>query len=441
MRTLLTLASLAFALAAVVGAGSSPWTDDAPLDRLVAELASRDFDTRNGAARQLASYGAEGCAAVVAEHRAGRAFKYLMGECFEALAEEVARVELSRYLADEDDEVAHYAAQTVQARAMTELLPDLVRALEAMDRGRSGWAHARALWQLVPTDESARRILDAGRTLGDPPEVANFYLIDRQPYRAWLTDEERLHYLLDTKLASLDHGPECLNIELDRIEQTRAPYYWDDDDDAFLVAHRQQAVEQLRPRLAEEGSPLAALLLGHLGDEEAVPHLRRHFLSTVEFYGWETSYPDELHPMQFPRLHAYEQALAKLTGQPLEQSLVLTEPQRADLLRRQDATALYVLHRLSPEHARAIVLEQFRTRGNRMGRFHAALIIHGYSMLEPDTGERQIHALLGPPDRTEPGRWHYDTGGLVAPMTLELRIEAGRLVETGLVEGDRYFEH
>jgi len=437
------LASTALLLAAAIGlhARACPEVATSVPDPLVEQLASEDFDTRNAAARQLATHGAEGCAAVVAEYRAGRAYKYLMGECFEQLAADVARDELPRYLADGDDEVAHYAAMAVKERGMAELLPTLVAALQDMNRGRRGWALAHTLWEMAPGEDSARRILDAGRVLEEPPQVANFYLIDQQPYRGWLTDEERLTYLLDRKLSSLDHGPECLNIELDRIEETRAPYYWDDDDDAFLVAHREKVVERLRPRLDEDGSPLAALLLGHLGDEEAVPHLRRHFFSTVEFYGWETSYPDELHPMQFPRLHAYEQALTKLTSQPLEQALPLSDEQRADLLRRQDATALYVLHRLSPADARAIVLEQFRTRGNRMGRFHAALILHGYDMLEPGAGEREIHALLGPPDRTEPGRWHYDTSGLVAPMTLEIHLTGGRLVETRLAEGDRYDPH
>lgn len=374
---------------------------------------------------------------MVDAYTSGGCFQYLMGECFEALDADLARDLLPRYLLSERDQVVHYAAMTVRDREMSELVPALAPSLDALGPGRGCWGPAHALRTLAPGEDSARRILDAGRRVGEAPAVDCFGEIDEAPYRAWLTPDERLHYLITHKLRGLDGGPECLNIDLQHPQLTWE-YYWDEDDEAFLREHRERVLDQLRPRLAEEGSPLAALLLGMLRDAAAVDDLRRHFVGAVEFYGWETSYPDELADGQFPRHHAYEQALTAITGLPLAEALPLPDEDRDALLARKDPAALYTLHRLRPEEARIAVLNDFRTRGPRMGRFYGAITIHNAGMLQPGTTASDAADLLGPPDRTEGETWSYETDGLVAPMTMVLVFEDGGLAETRLVEGERY---
>ncbi len=419
-----------------LSAEGAPRSPDASMDALVSRLSNPEFELRNGAARQLAAYGASGCDAVVEAYTAGACYQYLMGKCFEALDVELARELLPGYLLSEHDQVVHYAAMAVKDRELAGLAGALSDSLAAMGPGRGCWGPAHALRVLAPGEETARRILETGRRVGEAPEVGCFGEIDEEPYRAWLTAEERLHYLISHKLRSLDGGPETLNIDLGHTEGSWE-YYWDRDDEAFFIAQRQRVIDTLRPRL-EEGSPLAALLLGLVRDDGAVSALRRHYLDTREFYGWETSYPNELADGQFPRHHAFEQALIAITGVPLAEALPLSEEAHRALLQRTDPAALYVLSRLRPEEARVIVLDQFRIRGKRLGRFHAAIIIHDLEMVPVGTTEADAEAWLGPPDGREGGTWEYETSGLVAPMTLALRFDEGRLAGTDLVEGDRY---
>jgi len=420
-----------------LSAGAAPRAPDASMDALVSRLSNPEYELRNTAARQLAEYGEAGCDAVVNAYTAGACYQDLMGECFEALERSVAADLLPNYLLSEHDQVVHYAALAAKEREMADLTPALAASLEALGPGRGCWGPAYALRTLAPGEGSARLILEAGRRVGQTPEVSCFSEIDEEPYRDWLTAEERLHYLLTHKLRGLEGGAECLNIDLRHPEQSWE-YYWDQDDQAFLLEHREMVIEALRPRLVDEGSSLAALLLGLLRDEQAVEPLRRHFIETVEFYGWETSYPDELDHGQFPRHHAYEQALEAITGQPLDVALRLSDEEHRLLSQRTDPAALYVLSRLHPDEARTIVLDQFRTRGERLGRFYAALIIHGYDLLPPGTTRQEALALLGPPDRDAGGVWQYDTEGLVSPMTLALEFDHGKLVGSRLDQGERY---
>lgn len=419
-----------------LSAGAEPREPDASMEALSARLSNPEYELRNAAARQLAEYGEQGCAAVVDAYTAGSCYQYLMGECFEALDADLARELLPRYLMSEHDQVVHYAAMAVKEREMADLGPALADSLEALGPGRGCWGPAHALRVLAPGEATARHILAAGRRIGEAPEVVCFGEIDEEPYRAWLTAEERLHYLITHKLRGLDSGPESLNIDLGHTEGSWE-YYWDRDDEAFLIEHRKLVIDTLRPQLLE-GSPLAALLLGLLRDETAVPALRRHYLETVEFYGWETSYPDELADGQYPRHHAFEQALTAITGVPLDEALPLSDDDHRALLQRTDPAALYVLSRLRPQEARVIVIDQFRTRGRRLGRFHAAIIIHGNSMVPVGTSEAEVRTWLGPPDRDEGDSWEYETSGLVAPMTLAIAFDGGQVTGTDLVEGDRY---
>jgi hypothetical protein len=419
-----------------LSAEAAPRSPDASMDALVSSLSNPEFELRNAAARQLAGYGATGCDAVVEAYTAGACYPYLMGDCFEALAPDLARDLLPRYLLSTHDQVVHYAAMAVKDRELADLAPALSASLAAMGPGRGCWGPAHALRVLAPGEETARRILETGRRVGEAPEVGCFGEIDEEPYRAWLTAEERLHYLISHKLLGLEGGPETLNIELGHTEGSWE-YYWDRDDEAFLIAQRKLVIDTLRPRL-EAGSPLAALLLGLVRDDGAVPALRRHFLDTKEFYGWETSYPNELADGQFPRHHAFEQALTAITGVPLAEALPLSEEAHRALLQRTDPAAQYVLSRLRPAEARVIVLDQFRSRGSRLGRFHAAIIIHDHAMVPVGTPEAEVTAWLGPPDDGDGGMWRYETAGLVAPMTLILEFDEGRLVRTQLEEGNRY---
>ncbi len=167
------------------------------------------------------------------------------------------------------------------------------------------------------------------------------------------TVDARLDELIDRELVQIDHGPAALDVHLPRgADEDR---YWSVADQAFLKTHAGKVRPRMRAALKADGSARAAFVLGLLGDREALPELRKRFLETREFYSWESSLPDVLSAQQYPRHHAYEQAVVAITG-----------AERAALAKRAragDYAALYVLHRDAPQAIAPLIFEVRRRLG------------------------------------------------------------------------------
>lgn len=170
-----------------------------------------------------------------------------------------------------------------------------------------------------------------------------------------------------------------------------------------ISANRHRVAAQLLAELEDRGSRTAALLLAWLGDERALPELRRRLLTESDTYGWETSTPLLFSEGNHRGYHAYSRAIEHLTGRPLEQAISLDPAEVEDLARRAatgDDTALIILHRLAPEVARQKIFELFRARPHGSCLEEGNTIIE-HQLIPPGASKSEALARLGPPDVLE----------------------------------------
>jgi hypothetical protein len=265
---------------------------------------------------------------------------------------------------------------------------------------------------------------------------ALFDLVDPRILRAKIGAEERLGYLLGHVLPERVAGTEALSVQLgsrDPAEQLAS-----DDDLAFLEARREELSRLLLEALERDRSAWAALLLGQLKDERALPLLRDAFLDVHDFWGWETSRPCPLEERQYPVRHAFEQAILHITGKPLAAVLQITTPEIWSCARKPDG--LYVLFRLKPEAALEMAASRFRKDPRDPNQCCSRLELAdalAEHLLRPGLSSGHLRVLLGRPARIAGETWRYAVGETTTPLELELRFAKGLLVSSGVVAAEK----
>ena len=98
-----------------------------------------------------------------------------------------------------------------------------------------------------------------------------------------------------------------------------------------MEKHRSQVIDIMLVRLRDRGSIEAALVLGYFKEPKALPDLKKWFIESDGFYGWEGGW-DELNYSQFPSHHCYEEAIKHITGKPINEIIKLTDEQATQLV-------------------------------------------------------------------------------------------------------------
>jgi hypothetical protein len=269
---------------------------------------------------------------------------------------------------------------------------------------------------------------------------------DRQPAskQAGESDDQRLNQLLNETLVNRVGNPEALNIKLNPVEKYDEELLTDKSDREFLEKHRDKAIDILLPQLKDTGSQSAALLLGYFKEPKALPHLKHWFVHSGNFYGWETSFPDELNYSMFTHQHCYEEAIKHITGKELNEAITLTEEDVNFLVERyrQDKegteAALYVLYRLKPETAASEFSRRFLD-SPKDERFKPCLTLKGY-FLKIGMSPEVTRQMAGEPDKINGQVWTYDCGnGWVNPesrYTLTVTFENDKVAALDFSENE-----
>jgi hypothetical protein len=350
----------------------------------------------------------------------------------------------SRALLEDPDERVRAAAVEWLRRPRIPADPgQLARALEREPSAQLQWELAGALLARAPGLDSARRVVEAGRRAQPRDRHELWSRAPDEQLRALLTADERVEYLVEYRLPEQAGGPAALEWTLGPASRgLRAFAELVQSDAELLQRARRLLVPRLLARLDQEApredgraGGEAALLLGYLGERDALPSLREAFLGASDFYGWESSSPDPISHSQFPLRHALEEAIVHLSGRPLEEAIALSRRELDELAERGSEGALYVLTRLAPRRALQLVAERFRKDDPKRSRLEELNMLA--QLLPPELEMGEVRALLGPPDlRPERGVWRYLTPGWVRDCdvhALELRFVDGGL-ESAAVE-------
>ena len=316
--------------------------------------------------------------------------------------------------------------------------PALTKAMERVQDRYVRWNIARALWHVAPNDRSAEAILNVARKYEGQSKEALFGIVDNPIGRGHMTEAERLNFLLNHKLAMRVGVPEALDIRLNPQKEYEQLLY-DKADRLFLEKHRSQAVDIMRVRLRDRGSPVAALLLGYFKEPKALPDLKKWFIESDYSYGWEGAW-NRLDYYNFPVHHCYEEALTHITGKPINALIQLTDAQVTQLVegyrQNADEPTLYVLFRLKPDIARQEAARKFRrlreettkeTWEIKLDRFLLCVSIQ--DLLPKGLLLTEVRELLGEPDKVRESSWFYDCGTspIDNPYVLTITFDNGRL--------------
>lgn len=195
------------------------------------------------------------------------------------------------------------------------------------------------------------------------PKMHEIYLFSR----IFFTKEEsRYGSIIDLGRSRLSHLiPD--NIYIDYLLESAIPYLKGPEGNEFVLGrsslsmwfsrkgqnvlekNKKEIVPILMKRLRDFDNS-AALILGYLRAEEALPLLRRAFINDDYFYGWEGfEVSDERHYIHH---YCYEEAIEYLTGMPIEIYIKLSADELKNLRERKkrgEKAAAYVLYRLVGE--------------------------------------------------------------------------------------------
>ena len=344
---------------------------------------------------------------------------------FENFTSAAARKELIALLDDTDELICSIAAQALMEHGDGSAAPALTKAMQRVQDSHIRWYIARALWKVGANDQSAEAILNVARKHKGQSKGSLFTIVDSPIGRRHMTEEERLNFLLNYKLGMIVGGPEAMEISLNPREEYERELLSDNDDRLFLEKHRSQVIDSMLVRLRDRGSTVAALLLGYFKEPRALPDLRKWFIESDSYYGWEGNW-NALCYSQFPDRHCYEEAIKHITGKPIHEVIKLTDEQVTQLVHgyRKErawgrASKLYVLFRLKSHIAREEATRKFRnsTKKERFEFCHAMkdLLPRGLLLTE-------VRRLLGEPDEVRESSWIYDCGNSPIDVPYDLTI-------------------
>ena len=409
-------------------------TGQESVDELMAKLFADKEEIWRPTVRAVARLEDKVVLTLVEEARRQPRHSYRVRLVFENFTSAAAKKELIALLDDKDERILEIAAEALMKHGESAAAPALTKAMERVQDYYIRWNIVRALWKVEADDQSAEAILNVARKHTGHFREALFAIVDDPIGRRQMTEAERLNFLLNYKLGMIVAGPGGLDISLDPQEEYEQ-LLSDNDDRLFLEKHRSQVVDIMLVRLRDQGSTVAALLLGYFKEPKALPDLQKWFIESDSFYGWEGAW-NELGYHQFPLHHCYEEAINHITGKPINEVIKLTDEQVRQLVQgyRQpksynDASKLYVLFRLKPHIAREEATRKFRnsTKEERFRFCHLMpdLLPKGLLLTE-------IRRLLGAPDRDRDSSWFYDCGN--SPLddlhVLTITFDNDRVIKT-----------
>ena len=341
--------------------------------------------------------------------------------------------DLIALLDDKDERIVEIAAEALMKHGDRSAAPALTKAMKRVQDDDARWSIANALWHVEPNDPSAQAILNVARKQEKQSNRELFAIIDNPIGRRHMTETERLDFLLNYKLSMTVGYPEALDIHLDPQEEYDRELLWDKADRLFLEKRRDRVVDMMLAKLRDNGSQVAALLLGYFKEPKALPDLKKWFIETDNYYGWEGSW-NELNYGCYPVHHCYEEAIKHITGKPIDAVIKLTDAQVTQLVERyrhaesgRGASKLYVLFRLKPDIAREEAARKFR-RATTAKRFYFYQMMQ--NLLPKGLLLTDVRRLLGEPDRVRESSWFYDCGtSPIArdPYVLTITFDNGRL--------------
>ncbi len=352
---------------------------------------------------------------------------------FENFTSAAAKKELIALLDAQDERICQIAAEALMKHGDSSAAPALTKAMKRVQDDHIRWNIARALWKVGANDQSAEAILNVARNKGQSKD-ALFEIVDNPIGHRHMTEAERLNFLLNYKLGMIVGVPEALEISLDPPKEYERELLADNDDRFFLEKHRSQVVDIMLVRLRDRGSTVAALLLGYFKEPKALPDLKKWFIESDSFYGWEGAW-NVLNYYQFPSHHCYEEAIKHITGKPINEVIKLTDEQVTQLVQgyRQaksygQVSELYVLFRLKPHIAREEATRKFRnlTKDERFLPCHTITNFLSKGLLQTE-----VRRLLGAPDRVRESSWFYDCGNspVDGPNVLTITFDNDRVIK------------
>ena len=353
---------------------------------------------------------------------------------YENLTTTAAKKELIALLDDQDERIVQISARALMKHGESLATSALEKAMKRIQDSYTRWHIANALWKVEANDQSAEAILNVARKYKGQSEYALFEIVDNPMGRRHITEAERLNFLLDYKVGMIVGGPEALGISLNSHEESQQELLSDNDDRLFLEQHRSQVVDIMLVQLRDSGSPTAALLLGYFKEPKALPDLKKWFLESGFFYGWEGNW-NQLAYNQFPHHHCYEEAITHITGKRIDEAIQLTAEQVTQLVQQYRqaksysvASELYALFRLKPAIAREEATRKFRNL-TKEERFH---LCHSMSELLPKgLLQTEVRKLLGAPDKVRESSWFYDCGNspIGNPYALTITFDNDRVIK------------
>jgi hypothetical protein len=373
----------------------------------------------------------------------GSRYYYRAQKVYENLTTTAAKKELIALLDDQDERIVQISARALAKHGDSSAPAALTKAMKRIQDSYTRWNIANALWKVEANDQSAEAILNVARKHEGQSKYSLFEIVDNPIGRRHITEAERFDFLLNYKLSMHVGGPEALDIRLGmRDNEYDRELLPDNDDKLFLEKYRAQATDIMLLRLRDRGSTVAALLLGYFKEPKALPDLKKWFLESDSFYGWEGNW-SPINGAHFTHHHCYEEAITHITGKPINEAIQLTAKQVAQLVQKYHqeedeydrGLELYVLFRLKPHIAREEAAKKFRN-STKQARFP---ICHAMVELLPNGFlQTEVRRLLGAPDKVEESSWSYDCGKspIGNPYVLRITFENGKVIK---IEEERIY--
>ena len=428
----LTLIGVVFLSISCYAASDTPQED---VSELMAKLFSDEREVWISAVKPLAKLEDEIVLPLAEAVKKGEGSYSRARRVYEHLTTAAAKKELIALLNDKDERIVEIAARVLMKHDESSATSALEQAMKRVQDEYRQWWVANALWKVGANDQSAEAILSIARKREGQFKYELFMVVDNPIGRKHITKEERLDFLLNYKLSMHVGGPEALEIRLGmRDKEYERTLLSDNDDKLFLEKYRAQVTDIMLDRLRDRGSTVAALLLGYFKEPKALPDLKKWFLESDFFYGWEGNW-SPINGAHFVHHHCYEEAITHITGKRISEAIQLTDEQVTQLVQQYrqakeyDGEAeLYVLFRLKPRIALEESGRKFRnsTKQERFPLCHAM-----EELLPKGLLQTEVRRLLGAPDKVEGASWSYDCGKspIENPYDLRITFENGKIVK------------
>ena len=429
----LNLTLIGFALLSIAFYAASE-TQQEDVSELMAKLFSDEREVRISAVKPLAQL-EDKIVRPLAEavKKEGKYFHQVQA-VYEGLKTTAAKKELIALLNDKDERIVKIVAGALMKHRDSSATSALEQAMKRIQDEYRQWCVANALWKVGANDQSAEAILSIARKRKGQYRYALFEIVDNPIGRKHITEEERLDFLLNYKLSMSVGVPEALEIRMTPQDEYDRELLSDDDDKLFLEKCRPQVTDIMLRRLRDRGSTVAALLLGYFKEAKALPDLKKWFLESDFFYGWEGNW-SPINDAHFVHHHCYAEAIEHITGKPIHEAIQLTDEQVTQLVQQyrqakeyDGASELYVLFRLKPRIALEEAGRKFRnsTKQERFPLCHAM-----EELLPKGLLQTEVRRLLGAPDNVEGHSWSYDCGKspIENPYDLKITFENDKIVK------------